>query len=67
MDICYIKETPYNENKAEGYYLRVFASEYSYVRYFLSKSQAGLLRIQNNKIINALWQVNLPSQLRIVP
>ena len=36
MDICYIKETPYNENKAEGYYLRVFASEYSYVRYFLS-------------------------------
>ena len=27
---------PYNENKAEAFYLRVFASEESYNRYFLS-------------------------------
>ena len=36
IDICYIKETPYNNNKAEAYYLHVHASEYSYTSYFLS-------------------------------
>ena len=36
MDICYIKRNPYNKNKAEAYYLRVFASEESYNWYFLS-------------------------------
>ena len=30
------KEIPYNKKKAEAYYLRVFASEYSYNRYSLS-------------------------------
>ena len=28
------KKNPYNKNKAEVYYLRVFASEESYNRYF---------------------------------
>ena len=36
MNTCYIKETPYNKNKAEAYYLRVFASEESNNRSFLS-------------------------------
>ena len=30
------KKTPLQQNKAEAYYLRVFASEESYNRYFLS-------------------------------
>ena len=34
MDICYIRRNPYNKNKAEAYYLRVFTSEYSYNKYF---------------------------------
>ena len=38
MNICYIKETPYNKNKAEAYYLRVFASEYSYNNFFKQSS-----------------------------
>ena len=36
MDICYIKDTPYDKNRAEAYYLRVFTSKYSYYRYLLS-------------------------------
>ena len=30
------KKTPLQQNKAEAYYLRVFASEESYNRYFIS-------------------------------
>ena len=31
IDIWFLKETPYNNNKAESYYLHVYASEYSYI------------------------------------
>ena len=30
------KKNPYNKNKAEAYYLHVFASEYGYYGYFSS-------------------------------
>ena len=30
------KKIPYNKNKAEAYYLHVYASEYSFNRFFLS-------------------------------
>ena len=36
MYICYIKETLYNKNNVQAYCLRVFASEYSYNRFFSS-------------------------------
>ena len=36
MDTCYIKRNPLQQNKAEAYCLHVYASEYSYNRYFLS-------------------------------
>ena len=46
MNTCYIKETPYNKNKAEAYYLRVFASEYSYNKYFFKQSSTYVNRVQ---------------------
>ena len=46
MNTCYIKETPYNKNKAEAYYLRVFASEYNYNRYFFKQSSTHVNRVQ---------------------
>ena len=33
MDMCYIKKKPLTKNKAEAYYLNVYASEYSYNHY----------------------------------
>ena len=46
MYICYIKETLYNKNNAEAYCLLVFASKYSYNKFFFKQLSTNVNRVQ---------------------
>ena len=52
MYICYIKETLYNKNNAEAYCLLVFASKYSYNKFFfIYKCKPGAMYGRKSNLI----------------
>ena len=48
------KKTPLQQNKAEAYYLRVFASEESYNWYFLSNYLHNYVNRVQYKVVKAI-------------
>ena len=63
MDMCYIKKKPLIKNKAEAYYLNVYASEYSHYRHlFFSRQLSTFVKPgaiygrKSNFILNFLLQ-----------